>query len=78
MCSLQTLTPPFQRWTAPFAADWSDRSKESAYMCGEKKTTRQSNGQNTPANQDSLQGQKLVILNGMKEKESSEREQEIL
>lgn len=36
ICCLQTLTPPPQRWTAPRAADWSDRSKESAYMCGKK------------------------------------------
>lgn len=30
--------PSIQQWTAPCAADWSDCSKESAYMCGEKKS----------------------------------------
>ena len=54
--------PPLQQWTAPCAADWSDRSKESAYMCGKKKKTQD---QNTPANQYSA-GMKLVFLSHMK------------
>lgn len=52
LCCLQTFTPPLQRWTAPCAADWSDRSKESAYMCGGKKKKKgQERDQNTPTNQ---------------------------
>lgn len=35
--AFRSLAPPLLRWTVPSAADWSDRSKESAYMCGKKK-----------------------------------------
>lgn len=61
ICCLHTFTPPLQQWITPCAADWSDRSKETAYMSVKKK------------NQYSLQRWKPVNLSDIKETDRRKR-----